>query len=165
MALVPIPTIPDGPQPEALPEMEFRDDTPVAPVPSLYIPKPIKVQRIASDRITTATYLLNALAPTRIVGRAEDGLASRITLTISQVAANVAISNNPEQLAGPFTGIGVVGTFMQGGFMIPASIGASGVVPPLELETCDELWAIAVLANAVSAAWISVLIEQFYGDS
>lgn len=165
MPLTPIPTIPEGPQPEAPPEQEFRDDTVAPPVESLYIPHPVKVQRIASDRITTATYLLSNTAPTRIVGRAEDGVASRITLTISQVAANVAIADNPEQLAIPFVGVGVVGQFIQGGFMIPAAIGAAGVVPAVELETCSELWAIAVTANAVSAAWISVLIEQFYGDS
>lgn len=146
------------------PSVQYDSDDVAPPVPGLYIPNTVKVRQVVSDRLTMATYLLDNLTPTRILGRAEDGVASRATLTISQVAANVAIANNREQLAHAVTSVGVVGLWEPSGFMIPASIGAGGAAFPIVIETCDELWAIAVTANAVSSAWVSALVEQFYGD-
>lgn len=150
-------------QPDAN-EVEFVDTHVAPPVTGLYIPNTVKVRQVVSDRLTMATYLLDNVTPVRIIGRAEDGIASRVTLTISQVAANVCLANNREQLTHAITIAAPALVFEPSGFMIPAAIGAGGAAIPVVIETCDELWAIACTANAVSAAWVSVLVEQFYGD-
>lgn len=150
-------------QPDAEEPAYIADDV-APPVANLYIANTVKVRQVVSDRLTMATYLLDNVTPVRICGRAEDGVASRVTLTVSQVAANVCIANNREQLTHPVSIAAPALVFEPSGFMIPAAIGAGGAAFPIVIETCEELWAIAVTANATSAAWISALVEQFYGD-
>lgn len=149
------------PSPEADP-YDYIDSDLVPPVPNLYLPKVQAVRMVPSDRIITATYPLTA-APTNILGRAEQGVASKVTISVFQTGANVAVAPSQEQLLNVANGV-TIGSYIAGAFMIPAAIGAAGVAQGLVICTTDELWACAVLANAVSVSWISVLIEQFYGD-
>lgn len=144
-------------QPEAFPYV--LDDTQTAPpVPRLYLPKYTPVHNLPSERLTTATYELGIAQPIQVVNKSEQGIGFRVTLTVSPVGGNIAIANSQEALLQTTTPNAPLTSYIKGAFVIPAGPSA------LTISTCDELWAICLTTGALTAAWVSVLQEQFYGD-
>jgi len=154
------------PQPESYPTFDWQDEQTVPPVPNLYLPEiaaPMRAVHLApSERITTATYELGNSVPVQIVAKSEQGIGSRITLSIFNLGANVAIATDQESLLSLYTGAAPLTAMAKGAYMLTAL--PAGLPPTLQLATCAELWAIAVTNATSSVSWISVLQEQFYGD-
>lgn len=152
------------PQDESVPTFDWDDTQTIPPVPNLYLPNDKPVHIAPTERFTTATYLLDTATPVKVVNKSEPGIGCRVTLSMFQLGANVAIAPTREALGTLFTPAAPLGVFYPGAFIMPAGIGAAGISTTLWLTTCAEIWAIALTNANGAVAWLSVLQEQFYGD-
>lgn len=144
------------PQPEQQ-SYDYTDTDESRPPINVYIEDVVKVRQVASDRLSMYTTVLTvgATEATRIVGKAENGVASKVTLMALSTVANqmVAVFNGKENL-GVATLVGLPDSAAHG-FQFPLNV-------PVSVTTADDLYAVAL--NGAGSLLLSVMIEQYYGN-
>lgn len=148
------------PQPEA-PEYDLTDSSPTPPVPDLYQPGPVAVHVLPSERIILRSLFLTNTAGDiqKIVDKSESGIGCRVTIIIDPTSpGGVCIGASREDLESNITYGAYTARSVQG-FFLPRL--AASITPPLVIETRAALYARACGTDA----FLSVMVEQFYGDS
>lgn len=147
------------PQPEAFPYI-LDDEQTAPPVPRLYIPSPMPVRQVPSDRVTFASHGLVASEIRRVADASESGIGSRYTITLDPLSKNVSIGESMEALSGPETDLGVFGPFLNNGYRL--SVGTTFIPVAIVLQTKAELW---VRCSSAGPALVSIMVEQFNGTA
>jgi len=133
-------------EPNVYPKDVYRDD------------RPTRTQKVPSGNISFGTTTLTPGVPQRLIGRAENGVGSRVTLVRTLLVGSEAVvylMRSAEDYSTVASGSGAILNVPYG-----YALGATPVV----FDTIHPIWAVLVSATPADVAAVSVAIEQYYGD-
>ena len=142
---------------------DWEPDPITLPVPNIYTTKTVDVRNVAADRVSFSTHFVpDSGVPVRIVNRLENGVASRVTLTVAQrntgTEGFVYVFASDEHVSSPLSAT-VPPTL---GALLGSTDKASNIPGVLTLTVCGEIF-VACTPNGGAGAFVYVAVENFHG--